>query len=172
MNLKKELEKIMDNLDYAFVSEGDFQFILATKLKEKLGTNSIIVEYPLCNKYIDITVVDKNTQQISFIELKYNTKKDTIIRNGIKHTFKNTGTHIIDFICDITKLQNIKNFVKKETNLQNNNNYCILLTNNNSDLKTGQKIKNTDYTCKWKKCNKIKTQTNKTKFQYLLVEIN
>lgn len=174
MDLKKDLIEIMDELDEAFVSEGDFQFTLANKLQKKFGNDSIIVEYPICNKYIDIAVINNKTKEISFIELKYNTKEDIIKRNGIIYIFKSTGTHIVDFICDIIKLESLKKSVNEELkkiNFENKKNYCILLTNNNSELKTDQKIKNTEYICKWKKCNKIKTQTNKINFKYLLIEV-
>ena len=103
-----------------------------------------------------------------------NTKDDIIKRNGIVHIFKPTGTHVVDFVCDIIKLESLKKAVNEEVkkiNFENKKNYCILLTNNNPELKTDQKIKNTEYICKWKNCKKIKTQSNKTNFKYLLVEI-
>jgi len=169
MNLKKDLTKIMDNLDYAFVSEGDFQFILANKLKEKFGEKSVIVEFPIGYKALDIAVIDNDNKEISFIELKYYTNEDTILRNAIRHTFKPTGTDMVKFIKDIIKIETIKEKIR-ELNLQNKINYCILLTNNNS-IKIDPKIKNIDNSCEWKNCNKIKTQSNKTNFKYLLVEI-
>lgn len=169
MNLKKDLIKIMDNLDYAFVSEGDFQFVLANRIQKKFGKESVFVEFPIGYKSLDIAVVDNYNKEISFIELKYYTNEDTILRNTIRHTFKSTGTDMVKFMEDIIKIETIKEKIGK-LNLQNKINYCILLTNNNS-IKIDQKITNIDSFCEWKNCKKIKTQSNKTNFKYLLVEI-
>lgn len=169
MDLKKDLAKIMDNLNYAFVSEGDFQFVLAKKIQENFGEKSVIVEFPIGYKSLDLAVIDNDNKEISFIELKYYTNEDTVLRNTIRHTFKSTGTNMVKFMEDIIKIESIKEKIRK-LNLQNKINYCILLTNNNS-IKIDQKIKNIDKFCEWKNCNKIKTQSNKTNFRYLLVEI-
>ena len=174
-DLKETLEEIMDGFKEPFVSEGDFQFALATELQRRMNGISIIMEYPIDDKYIDIAIVDNDKKEIiSFIEVKYKTKEDTFSIKGIKHTFKTAGTNGKLYIKDIMKIESL-NLKSLKTSC------CIFLTNNSSywedskysNYKINKKIETNkkEYICNWNDCNFIKNQNNKTKFKYLIVEV-
>ncbi len=142
MELEKALKKFLDNLQEPFVSEADFQFSLAWELKKCLGKNTeIILEYPNPdkqteqNKYYDIAI--KQGNKISFIELKYKTKREEkIIRHGIDLKLKDQQARPYGnykFIVDIQRMEDTQ--IKK-----NIINYCIFLTNDKGYWdKNGQK---------------------------------
>ena len=132
MELAKVLKKILDNLPEPFVSEADFQFSLAWELKKNLGKDTeIILEYPdrdkntEQNKYYDIAII-KQGEKISFIELKYKTKKAKIKRHKQDEIWlkdqqaRDFGNY--DFIKDIQRMEDV-------SNAYGTTNYCILLTN-------------------------------------------
>lgn len=173
--IKEILVGFMKNLYEAFVSEGDFQFALAKELQEK--NLSVLVEYPIDDKSIDIVIADKGTIS-SLIEVKYKTKEDTFSIKGIEHTFKTAGVNRKNFIDDIIKIENLIS----NSNLKNlKKSYCILLTNNPNYFTSSDyteynidkeiKINNKEYKCEWEDCKSIKSETNETMFKYLIVEI-
>lgn len=134
-SINNAIEKLRDK-GIIFLSETDFQFNLAWEIKNILGSDceNIILEYPyknLDNKtiYIDIVVTKKT--EVSFIELKYKTKKSKISRSGIYFELKTQGAQDLGrfyLIADIERMENINNPYpdKKMTN------YCIFMTNDNS----------------------------------------
>lgn len=158
-----------------FLSESDLQFNLAWEIKNILGSDceNIILEYPYKNSdnktiYIDIVVITKT--EVSFIELKYKTKKSKINRSGVDFELKTQGAQDLGrfyFITDLERMENINNPYpdKKITN------FCIFMTNDtayksscnntickdfnfNTEIKCGKKSmllangKKTEKTCK------------------------
>lgn len=128
MTLKAILNDIMKSIDEPFISETDFQFWLAWQLKTKISDADILLEYPSYkeqSKYYDIAI--KKGKEISFIELKYKTKKDIISRYGITLELKEQGARDLGnylFLKDVERMEN--------TSIKNNiTNYCIMLTNDN-----------------------------------------
>lgn len=129
-NLLTILSDLMQNVTEPFTSETDFQFWLAWELKSKTPNATILLEYPsneqaAKRKYYDIAVKDGKT--ISFIELKYKTRKVPICRYGIPWELKEQGARDIGnylFLKDVERMEN--------TSIERNKkNFCIMLTNDN-----------------------------------------
>ena len=183
-----------------FLSESDLQFNLAWEIKNILGSDceSIILEYPYKNSdnktiYIDIVVITKT--EVSFIELKYKTKKAEVLRHGINFELKNQGAQDLGrfyFITDLERMENIKNPYpdKKITNC------CIFMTNDtayksscnnsickdfnfNTEIKCGKKYmklakgKKTEKICKSNIKNgyEVKWKEYLSDFKYFLLKI-
>jgi len=113
-----------------FVSESDFQFAFAWKIKELHPDASIRLEYiPWLydrNMHIDIAVFINN--QMVPIELKYKTKGFTGIIGSDTISLKNQGAQDVgryDFLYDVQRMEGIVNSslypIKKA--------YAVLLTN-------------------------------------------
>lgn len=127
-NLLTVLSDLMQNVTEPFTSETDFQFWLAWELKSKMPHATILLEYPSNEedskrKYYDIAVKDKKS--ISFIELKYKTRKAPIRRYEIPLELKEQGARDIGnylFLKDVERMENTA--IKG-----NKRNFCIMLTN-------------------------------------------
>ncbi|AHM57675.1 hypothetical protein EAL2_808p01700 (plasmid) [Peptoclostridium acidaminophilum DSM 3953] len=112
-----------------FVSEADFQFALAWKIKELYPDLSIRLEYIPWDfdksMHIDIVIFKEN--RMVAIELKYKTKQKSMIFNGetisLKgHSAQDCGRY--DFLYDIQRMESIM-----ESNYKVENAYAIMLTN-------------------------------------------
>ena len=129
-NFRQMLEDILKKLNTVFLSEADFQFTLAWKIKKGLnGNGEVILEYPEPiedenrNVYYDIYVEDEKGNK-HLIELKYRTKEATITRHGIEFKLKNQSAHDLGryhFIADIARLEKQK--------ISTGSSYCLMLTN-------------------------------------------
>lgn len=134
--MKEMLEQVLRELGgkrIVFLSEADFQFTLAWKIKEMFGKKfNVILEYPDEDKekqrriYYDIYVCEEGgkAEEGHLIELKYNTKKWKIYRHGNEIPLRNQAAHIVgryQFFADIARLEK-QEIVKGQ-------NYCIMLTN-------------------------------------------
>ncbi len=168
------LDEIMKGLKEAFVSEADFQFYLAWKLKEKLSDNyEIMLEYPIQHDgekwHIDIAI--KKGDEIHFIELKYKTIASTITRYEQEVTLAQQSAQDMGrywFIRDIARMES--HITNKK--LKNKENFCIFLTNDqgywnnstegketlDSDFRLGDERTLNKQTYKW---NPTEEQQNK-----------
>lgn len=174
--------------DENFLSEKDLQFNLARMLRNKF--ECVLLEYPIVNKvdnknkyqYVDIYCKkSEESREEYFIELKYKTKKQDVIRFGIKDLILQDHSAYYDnrFLIykDISRLEKIVS--------KNAKGYLLFLTNNNNYQKESNRnfplnnkivkneyehrndpitIKN-NYTLEWKDFAEHKG------FKYLLVEI-
>lgn len=111
INIENSLRSLFDE-GRIFVSEADFQFAYAWKIKELYPNASMRLEYIPWqydkNIHIDIAVFI-NGQMIP-IELKYKTKGFTGIINGDTITLKNQGAQDVgryDFLYDIRRMEGI-----------------------------------------------------------------
>lgn len=128
MDIQYALEKLLEE-NRIFVSESDFQFAYAWKIKELYPNVTIRLEYiPWkfdLSMHIDIVVFCDG--KMIPIELKYKTKLTVLSVNGEdlrlkSHSAQDCGRY--DFLYDIQRMENIKTsdyLVEKA--------YAIMLTN-------------------------------------------
>ena len=114
--MKRIIQDAMEELarnKMIFCSEGDFQYHLATAIKEQDDNLEIFLEY----RRVDICVYDKKYKKKYFIELKYKKSKLDCERNGMKYSLRNHGAQNDNrhaFFKDINKL----NLVFQVLNIQ------------------------------------------------------
>lgn len=144
---KKDINDILKEIKEPFVSEADFQFYLAWELQKKYKKEAdIILEYPIepsdgeRQQHYDIAIKDKDTQNISFIELKYKTSKAKINRHGIDINLKTQGAVPQGKYKFIKDIQRMEQAFEKYPN--NHTNYCIFLTNESKYWDTDNKAEN------------------------------
>lgn len=128
IDVRNSLKKLLEE-NRVYVSEADFQFAFAWKIKELYPNVGIRLEYiPWdfdSSMHIDIVVFDE--QKIIPIELKYKTKLARTIIKGEKillkgHSAQDCGRY--DFLYDVLRMENIKksNYPVVEA-------YVIMMTN-------------------------------------------
>lgn len=128
--MKEFKEELLDE-GSIFVSEADFQFCLAQKLAQKIGSDKIILEYPENNKYVDLLC--KFNDYTYYLELKYKTDELKFLRYKQKINLKiqsaqNDNRYLLykdierleGFIKDKDKAVGISLFVTNDKNYWKN----------------------------------------------------
>lgn len=148
---KAQLEEILKsvyNNRNPFLSEAQLQFDLAIALEKHFESHSpnrykIYLEYPTVNTttnarvYYDIVIKDVETKEYCPIELKYKTKKATVIFDGTAIDLKNHAAQDLgrfDYLKDVERIENFNAFTSKVKEAG----YAIILTNDHSYWSAGR----------------------------------
>ena len=170
---KEEMEQILKEMakEGTFLSEAQFQFDLAWKLKEHFGDRKIHIylEYPDIdsradtdgkykkNRY-DILLEDNERKKKCIIELKYKTKKETITYGGNQFELKNQSAQDFgryDYLYDVSRIEAYRDNGSDDFD----NGFAILLTND--DLYWKLDGKGSNYV-NFSLCEKVENDYNVT----------
>lgn len=112
-----------------FYSEKDFQLSLAWVIKSECSGAEVYLEYvPSSDLSLHVDIIVKHSGKLYPIEIKYKTKKCTIVSDGLNYSLKEHSAKDINSYAYLKDIERIEKLVYNDPDKYEQG-YAIMLTN-------------------------------------------